>query len=256
VRLISGHVASVTPAEEGDRCAWPRLPLLPISFITRRGQVVHCHRTVQGSANPAAKPGTVASLSERRPRTTPSTARATSRKRLTPLGAVQREAREEHDRNPAPPAQPRPTARMHGRFDRSSDGVVGAKPLYRVRAGRCRADGVAPSQTASLPRRRQADQSGGASARGYTLRMASRYPRIQVPRDPELDRALARARALLGPDTPSSQVIHDLAVRGAAALEEDHDAQERARNFLVSVADGTSGLDLEALRTVRDRAWR
>jgi len=54
----------------------------------------------------------------------------------------------------------------------------------------------------------------------------------------------------------SSQVIHDLAVRGAAALEEDHDAQERARNFLVSVADGTSGLDLEALRTVRDRAWR
>lgn len=86
--------------------------------------------------------------------------------------------------------------------------------------------------------------------------MASRYPRIQVPRDPELDRAIVRARALLGPDTPSSQVIHDLAVRGAAALEEDHDAQERARDFLVRVAEGTSGLDLEALRTVRDRAWR
>ncbi len=49
--------------------------------------------------------------------------------------------------------------------------------------------------------------------------MASRYPRLQVPRDPELDWAIARARALLGPDTPSSQVIHDLAVRGAAALE-------------------------------------
>lgn len=30
----------------------------------------------------------------------------------------------------------------------------------------------------------------------------------------------------------------------------------RARNFLISVADGTSGLDLDSLRTVRDRAWR
>jgi hypothetical protein len=86
--------------------------------------------------------------------------------------------------------------------------------------------------------------------------MASRYPRIQVPRDPELDRAIVRARVLLGPDTPSSQLIHDLAVRGAVALEEDHGAQDRARAFLISVAEGASGLDLEALRTVRDRAWR
>jgi hypothetical protein len=34
------------------------------------------------------------------------------------------------------------------------------------------------------------------------------------------------------------------------------DATLRARNFLISVADGTSGLDLDSLRTVRDRAWR
>jgi hypothetical protein len=33
-------------------------------------------------------------------------------------------------------------------------------------------------------------------------------------------------------------------------------AARRARNFLISVADGTSGLDLGSLRTVRDRAWR
>jgi hypothetical protein len=32
-------------------------------------------------------------------------------------------------------------------------------------------------------------------------------------------------------------------------------AARRARNFLISVADGTSGLDLVSLRTVRDRAW-
>ncbi len=30
----------------------------------------------------------------------------------------------------------------------------------------------------------------------------------------------------------------------------------RAREFLISVADGDSGLDLERLRRVRDRAWR
>ncbi|MDQ6776169.1 MAG: hypothetical protein M3071_08125 [Actinomycetota bacterium] len=71
-----------------------------------------------------------------------------------------------------------------------------------------------------------------------------------------MDRAITRARALLGPGTPSSRVIHELAVRGVAALEQDRDAEERARDFLLSVADGTSGLDLEGLRSVRDRAWR
>ncbi|MGP0100870.1 MAG: hypothetical protein ACLPUT_04510 [Solirubrobacteraceae bacterium] len=55
---------------------------------------------------------------------------------------------------------------------------------------------------------------------------------------------------------PSSQVVHALAVRGAAALEQDRQAEGSAREFLISVADGTSGLDLERLRSVRDRAWR
>jgi len=86
--------------------------------------------------------------------------------------------------------------------------------------------------------------------------MTSRHSRIQVPRDPELDRAIARARALMGPGAPSSQVVHALAVRGAAALEQDRDAESVACEFLISVADGASGLDLERLRSVRDRAWR
>jgi hypothetical protein len=86
--------------------------------------------------------------------------------------------------------------------------------------------------------------------------MASRHPRIQIPRDPELDRAIARGRGVLGTGVPSSQVVHALAVRGAAALEQDRQAEGSAREFLISVADGTSGLDLERLRSVRDRAWR
>jgi hypothetical protein len=86
--------------------------------------------------------------------------------------------------------------------------------------------------------------------------MASRHPRIQVTRDRELDRAIARGRGVLGSGAPSSQVVHALAVRGAEALERDRQAEGRARDFLISVAEGTSGLDLERLRDVRDRAWR
>ena len=93
-------------------------------------------------------------------------------------------------------------------------------------------------------------------ATGYTAHMPSRNPRIQVPRDPVLDRAIARGRALLGPDIPASQVVHELALRGLAAAEADAEVRDDGRAFLASVADGTSGLDLDGLRTVRDRAWR
>ncbi|MGH2878194.1 MAG: hypothetical protein ACRDK4_01110 [Solirubrobacteraceae bacterium] len=86
--------------------------------------------------------------------------------------------------------------------------------------------------------------------------MATRHVRIQVPRDPQLDHAVARAQAVLGPGTPASQVVHALAVRGAAAFEHDEREQSHARDFLLSVADGTSGLDLVRLRDVRERAWR
>lgn len=86
--------------------------------------------------------------------------------------------------------------------------------------------------------------------------MASRHPRIQVPRDPELEAAIRRGREIADADAPVSQVVRALALRGAAALESDHRAAEHSRRFLIKVADGASGLDLAGLRTVRDRAWR
>jgi hypothetical protein len=86
--------------------------------------------------------------------------------------------------------------------------------------------------------------------------MASRHPRVQVPVDPEVANAIERGRRVVGADAPVSQVLRALALRGAAAMDADADAEEAARAFLLSVADGTSGLDLEGLRTVRDRAWR
>lgn len=98
-------------------------------------------------------------------------------------------------------------------------------------------------------------EPAGGSASGYTREVASRHPRIQVPVDSEVAEAIERGRQLVGRDAPASQVLRALALRGAAAVESDADAEAAARDFLVSVADGTSGLDLDALRSVRDRAW-
>ncbi|MEX1141514.1 MAG: hypothetical protein WEB79_04300 [Thermoleophilaceae bacterium] len=94
------------------------------------------------------------------------------------------------------------------------------------------------------------------SAGGYTRRIATRHPRIQVPRDPVLDAAIERARALAGPGVPASQIVRDLALRGVEAIEVEHAAASDAAGFLVDVAEGRSGLGLDALRTVRSRAWR
>lgn len=96
----------------------------------------------------------------------------------------------------------------------------------------------------------------GVSANGYTDGMGTRHPRVQVPRDPALDRAIARARALGRAAEPASQIVHDLALRGIDELEADREASARAAEFLVDLADGRSSLDLDALRDVRDRAWR
>jgi hypothetical protein len=85
--------------------------------------------------------------------------------------------------------------------------------------------------------------------------MASRHPRVQVSRDPDLERAIKRGRTALGPSTPTSRVVRELALRGAEAFESDEAATQRAIDFALSVSDGTSGLDLESLKTARERAW-
>lgn len=56
------------------------------------------------------------------------------------------------------------------------------------------------------------------------------------------------------PDTPETEgrleaAERELQIHGAAVTG-------RGRDFLLSVAHGSSGLHLDRLRTVRDRAWR
>jgi hypothetical protein len=97
------------------------------------------------------------------------------------------------------------------------------------------------------------------SASGYTSCIATqrkqRNDRVQFPRDPALDRAIKRGRAAMGPSTPTSKVVRELALRGAEAFEGDEAAERKAVDFALSVADGTSGLDLDRLRSARERAW-
>jgi hypothetical protein len=60
---------------------------------------------------------------------------------------------------------------------------------------------------------------------------------------------IRRGRAAMDPSTPTSKVVRELALRG------DEAAEGKAVDFALSVADGTSDLDLERLRSARERAW-
>ena len=64
-----------------------------------------------------------------------------------------------------------------------------------------------------------------------------------------------RGRAAMGPSTPTSRVVRELALRGAEAVESDRVAAEKAIEFAIGVADGASGLDPESLKSSRERAW-
>ncbi len=64
--------------------------------------------------------------------------------------------------------------------------------------------------------------------------VASRYPRLGVARDPELDRALKETRELLGAAQTRSAAAHirALALRGAESVKEEADAvSEELRRF-------------------------
>jgi predicted nucleic acid-binding protein len=65
---------------------------------------------------------------------------------------------------------------------------------------------------------------------------ASRHSRVQVPRDPDLERAIKRGRAMLGASTPTSRVVHELALRGAAGAD-----RVRVPDALVAAAAAERG---------------
>lgn len=55
--------------------------------------------------------------------------------------------------------------------------------------------------------------------------MPTIHPRIALTRDPELDAALRRARALLGEDKPTAALARELILRGARELHANAGAE-------------------------------
>ena len=82
---------------------------------------------------------------------------------------------------------------------------------------------------------------------GDTLdRVVIRRKRIVVTRDPELESALERARRFF-PDRPAAAVVHDLAIKGAVALEEEEAKRKKAAERVLEKVRTRTGLDWDAL---------
>lgn len=73
--------------------------------------------------------------------------------------------------------------------------------------------------------------------------MATANPRVQVTVDPELGEAL---RAIDPHPASKSRLIRDLALRGAAAANEERARHQRAIEDLLKIARGEIGYDFDS----------
>lgn len=93
--------------------------------------------------------------------------------------------------------------------------------------------------------------------RSYTSvqHMPTKHPRIAVTKDAELEGALARVRSeFVG--VPEARVVRDLAIRGAEAIAADEERRLALTEKLIEWSTSPDGIDREALRSVRETAWR
>jgi hypothetical protein len=82
------------------------------------------------------------------------------------------------------------------------------------------------------------------------------HDRIPVTKDPALAEALDRAGALVKPGTPTARLVHDLAIRGAQALVEDHQRDAEAIERLVRRSTSTDpGYDRDVLADMERLGW-
>jgi len=83
---------------------------------------------------------------------------------------------------------------------------------------------------------------------------------LEVPSDGRRARMVVvttreKAQKLLD-ETPEDELESIVEILASRSENGSTGKAGRGRDFLISVARGTSGLDLDRLRTVRDRAWR
>ena len=86
--------------------------------------------------------------------------------------------------------------------------------------------------------------------------MATKFQRIAVTNDPELQAALEAVRPYVG-DVPLATIVHDLAVRGAEVLAAEEEKRRESLAWLAwAFTTRPEGvLDWELLERVRDEAW-
>ncbi len=91
--------------------------------------------------------------------------------------------------------------------------------------------------------------------------MPTRHSRIQVTEDPELARALRSAAPHLPSGLSRSRQVRELAIAGARHLTDSPKAGDERRAVLERLARSfdepvTAGIDWDALREGKRRAWR
>jgi hypothetical protein len=85
--------------------------------------------------------------------------------------------------------------------------------------------------------------------------MPTKHPRILVTNDPQLADALARVEPYFR-GVPTATVVHDLALRGAQALERESKEREAALQRLLAFSTEREDLiDWEILERVDELAW-
>ena len=86
--------------------------------------------------------------------------------------------------------------------------------------------------------------------------MPSAWRRIAVRQDPPLTDALESVAAFY-PATPPAQVVHDLAIKGAAAVVREQVSREDALERLVQLSTERSDdtVDWDVLERIDELAW-
>ena len=85
--------------------------------------------------------------------------------------------------------------------------------------------------------------------------MPTHWKRIAVTQDPELAEALKRV-APFYPDVAPARLVHDLAVKGAEAVEEERRQSEEAIERLIALSTDPNGpIDREVLARIDELAW-
>lgn len=86
--------------------------------------------------------------------------------------------------------------------------------------------------------------------------MPTKFERIPVTNDLELSAALEQVRALT-PGVRTATLVHDLAIRGATALVNEHERHTEALRRLGERSTGPDpGFDRELLGRIDQEAWR